>query len=156
MKSKPVFFFVWNAKKVWAGQRNLITIEVSFFVWPLSTDVCQKFWRWKHVVFIISDILFRTCFIGHKFLFNLKKFRNQIPRNNSKMELSRDILKPVELWFKIMVLLTCFGVGVPLVGNFLELDLVNNFFSMRNFCVAQQFVCELSRTFRIQFSGFFI
>ena len=102
---------------------NAILLRLKFlFLWPLPIHVCWKFWKWKLVNFIIFDILIRTCFIRHIFLFNLKKFRNQIPRINSKMELSRDILKPVELWWKIMVLLTCFAVGVPLVGNFLELD----------------------------------
>ena len=78
----------------------------------LKVEAC----RFDHFWYPHSN-LFHTSYI----CFNLK-FRNQIPRNNSKMELSRDFLKSVELWWKIMVLLTCFGVGVPLLGNVLELD----------------------------------
>ena len=121
MKSEPVFFLCLKREEGLSWPTQSYYDWSFFFVWPSPTHVCWKFWRWKRVDFIIVDILIRTCFIRHTFPFNLKKFKNQIPRNNSEMELSLDILKPVELWWKIMVLLTCFGVGVPLVGNFLEL-----------------------------------
>ena len=120
MRSKPVFFLCLKREEglSWPTQSYYdwsfffcVAVANSCLLEILKVEAC----RFYHFWYPHSNLF-------HIFPLNLKKFRNQIPRNNSKMELSRDILKPVELWWKIMVLLTCFGVGVPLVGNFLELD----------------------------------
>ena len=117
-KSKPVFFHCLKRDEGLDWAKQCYYDWSFFFVWPLPTHVCQKFWRWKHVGFILSDILIRTCFICHIFPLSWRSSWTNFPKTILKIELLRDILKPAEIWWKILIVLDCFAVRVPLVGIF--------------------------------------